>query len=64
MSSQIQILGLADVKGGLQALIPQLLTELRPGFIPQHRYVGLGGVPFVLEKIDLVAKRLGFNEHG
>jgi hypothetical protein len=61
---QVEIVGWAELKGGLQAFIPQLLDELRPGFIPQHRYVGMGGIPFTLEKIDLVARRLGFDEHG
>lgn len=60
MTEQIEILGLDEMKSGLNAFVQQLVDELRPGFIPLHIYHGMGGVPFTLEKVDLSAKQNGF----
>lgn len=42
------LLGLAD----------ELVTELEPGFQPEHRYAGMAGIPFTLETVDMVLERV------
>ena len=52
--------GIEELGEGLETFIQQLMAELRPGFVPEARYLGEQGRPFTLEKIDLVAKQVGF----
>jgi len=52
--------GVDQVDDALADFVDQLAGELAPGFVPESRYRGQQGVPFTLEKIDLVSSRLGF----
>lgn len=57
---RIKIIGLDDLDRAFDAVIADLAAEMRSGFIPEARYHGMGGAPFTLDKVDVVAPRHRF----
>jgi hypothetical protein len=57
---RVRILGLDAIDDAFDRMISDLHAELRPGFVPQHRYHGLGGIPFATEATETAARRNGF----
>lgn len=55
---RITLHGLGELEDALTAFTSELATELAPGFIPEHRFAGEGGVPFVSEKVQLAGERV------
>lgn len=57
---EIRIRGVREVDQAFDRMIDDLHAELRPGFIPEHRYQGLGGIPFSVTGVEKAARRNGF----
>ncbi len=60
----VRVEGLPQLRRGFDEFVDDLADEMAPGFVPEHRYAGLEGEPFTLDKVELVATRLGFTIRG
>jgi hypothetical protein len=61
---QVRVLGLGELDRAFDRLVDDLHAELRPGFVPQRRYHGLGGVPFAVTGTEKAARQNGFTIRG
>ena len=63
-SVSVRVTGLDDLQRAFDQVQRELLAELGAGFVPKARYHGMGGVPFVVGRVRLVAQRAGFEVSG
>jgi len=61
---QVRILGLDKLDDAFDAMIRDIHAELRPGFVPEARYHGLGGIPFSVTGVEKAARQNGFVMRG
>lgn len=52
--------GVDELEAAFMAVAGDVVREARHGFMPEHRYLGQGGIPFTGETVELVATSKGF----
>ena len=60
----VRILGLREIDQAFDRMVDDIHAELRPGFVPLHRYHGLGGIPFAVTGVEKAARQNGFTMRG
>lgn len=60
----VRVEGLDDLARAFDRVADDLQAELGAGFVPKARYQGMGGVPFVVGRLRLVATQAGFEVGG
>ena len=61
---RVRVLGLDAIEGAFDRMVQDIHAELRPGFVPEARYHGLGGIPFSVVGVEKAARQNGFTIRG